>query len=289
MVKKSIRKLVIHIYQLRILHRDLNLYLSNQIHTHFFVRNKLGIDGRKILVVLHAFWIPEFKYILNVLRKLSIPFELVVTSPKVVIDEVEEVLLSYSSKFEYKLIEVENIGRDVYPFLITLKDIEVSSYDLIVKLHTKRSQGVWLRALVKSLIGSDKRLISQLNISDKKPYSLFTHPLLRYPARKPPQFDILISKTENYGKMCGFATDLDWYFPAGTMFSGGPKIMSAFFGVIETLPNLDFQKEENYSQESSAHVIERLFGLIVSANGGDLVATSLRDYFSIEALRVKLL
>jgi lipopolysaccharide biosynthesis protein len=289
MLKKLIRKLVIHFYQFRVLPKDLSLYLSNQVHTHFFARKKMGINNRKILVVLHAFWIPEVKYVLSVLRELSIPIELVVTSPKVVIDEVEKVLFSYSSAFEYKLIEVENLGRDVYPFLFTLKNIEVSRYDLIIKLHTKKSQGVWFRALVKSLIGSDKRLISQLNISERNPYSLFTHPLLRYPARKPPEFDILISKTESYGEICGFNTDRDWYFPAGTMFSGGPKIMSAFSEAIETLPNLDFQAEEKYSQESSAHIVERFFGLIVFAHGGELIATSLRDYFSIEALRVKLL
>jgi lipopolysaccharide biosynthesis protein len=259
------------------------------IQVHLFDREKIRINDRKILIIMHAYWIPEVEYILSVLGRLSLPIELVVTSPKSIINEVEKILISSGSRFDYKLIGVENLGRDVRPFLTSLKSVEVSSYDLIVKLHTKRSQGVWFRALVKSLVGSDRRLITQLNISDRKPYSLFTHPLLRYPAGKPPKFDTLISRTEIYGKLIGIKTDRAWYFPAGTMFSGGPKIMSAFSESVDSLPHLDFQEEREYSQESSAHVIERFVGLVVFAYGGDLVATSLRDYLSFGALRVKLL
>lgn len=74
-------------------------------------------------------------------------------------------------------LQVENVGYDIWPFVSLLRQVDLSAYDLVMKLHTKSARGKhvrlngvriggyrWRDLLVDALLDSPARFASLLNI-----------------------------------------------------------------------------------------------------------------------------
>lgn len=98
----------------------------------------------KILVVLHLFYPKSWKEIQEYLDNLSCyNYDLIVTITKGMIPS--DVLKKVKKfKSNVTIIECENKGFDLRPFLIALKSVNLDDYDVVFKLQSKSTKRAWL-------------------------------------------------------------------------------------------------------------------------------------------------
>lgn len=111
-------------------------------------------------VVLHAFYPDLLGDIVRRLEALEAPPGLIVSSVPETRDEVARGL--EASSLEVEIVTVDNHGRDIWPFLQALSRCEELGYELVLKLHTKRSDhradgGDWRSDLLGTLL--DRRVV----------------------------------------------------------------------------------------------------------------------------------
>lgn len=109
--------------------------------------NKYLVEKNKdsrILVILHLFYPKSWKEICEYLKNLSCyNYELIVTTTKgMVSDDILQEVKNFKS--DVTIIECENKGFDLRPFLIALKSVKLDDYDIVFKLQSKSTKRSWL-------------------------------------------------------------------------------------------------------------------------------------------------
>ena len=93
----------------------------------------------RVLVHLHIYYHDQVDYFIEKLKNINgVEWDLKVTYSSRNEDTIHK-LTEFKPDTEF--IEVENFGYDVWPFIRVIKDTDLSRYDLVLKLHTKRSMG----------------------------------------------------------------------------------------------------------------------------------------------------
>ena len=91
----------------------------------------------RILVILHLFYMEAWPEIREYLMNLSpYSYSLVVTCMEGFYDE-ETLSSIIQFKDDAQIIKCENIGWDVLPFIIALRSIDLSGFDIVFKLQSK--------------------------------------------------------------------------------------------------------------------------------------------------------
>lgn len=243
----------------------------------------------KVLVIVHAYWPQQFTFIVNHLNQIRIPLSIVVTIPIGVHRiQIEDLLPKISKHHEVRLLIVENAGRDVGPFLVAIESFVNSNWDLIIKLHTKASQKVWFETLVSSLVKSDRRIQNHVKLLKKYPNGIIVHPYFRYPGHKQSYSEPAMKRLRKVLLSKDYPLSQKWYFAAGSMYAASPSLLIDFKRASENLGLAQFEDENEYSQASCAHVLERFLGLHALDYGSGLLCTSICDYLDIKALSVKM-
>jgi lipopolysaccharide biosynthesis protein len=244
----------------------------------------------KVLVIVHAYWPQQFVFIINRLNQIRMPLSIVVTIPdgenRI---QIEDLLTMISKHHEVSFMRVENAGRDVGPFLIAIESFADSNWDLVIKLHTKASQRVWFETLVSSLIKSDRRIQNYVKLLKKYPNGIIVHPYFRYPGHKQSYSEPAMKRLRKVLLSKNYPLPQKWYFAAGSMYAASPSLMIDFKRVSENLGFDQFEDENEYSQASCAHVLERFLGLHALDYGSGLFGTSICDYLDIKAISVKMI
>lgn len=94
---------------------------------------------KRLLVHLHVYYHDQIDYFIEKLSNINgVEWDLTVTYSEWN-EETAAKILAFKS--DVKFVEVENIGYDIYPFIKIIKSTDLSRYDLVMKLHTKRSMG----------------------------------------------------------------------------------------------------------------------------------------------------
>ena len=88
----------------------------------------------KLLVHLHLYYMDQLPWFLQRLSYLEEPWDLVVTSAWE--DPAAEALVR-QCKPDARWIRVENVGYDIWPFVVALRSVDLAQYPLVLKLHTK--------------------------------------------------------------------------------------------------------------------------------------------------------
>lgn len=275
-------KVVRRVFLLRHIPRNFLSHLLSMTPKRKF-RNK----GSKVLIIVHAHWAEELIYIVNRINFLKMDVDLILTTT---LNEYQEKLGNIeklSSNHNVSIYIVENIGRDVLPFLHVLKGFDLSAYSLVIKLHTKRSQKIWYRTLIDFHLDSTKRVEKQIRIANIDPLSLIGHPLLSYPIHSVHQ-QYLKRGVENFlgpldtREMRGAA------FTAGTMFSFHPSYFENISEKLDRIGVEDFPLELNYSEYTMAHILERVFGVNAFTQGAKIRSIYLRDFLNIKAMFIRI-
>lgn len=125
----------------------------------------------KLAVHVHLFYVEMYKEIKKYLDNLSFYrcdlFFTVTEKDFRLKKKIEKDFYNYN----VRVIETENVGFDVYPFLLFLDIINLDEYDLIVKIHTKKnipfdhnlngydlSGNAWRSYLLTAILGSKNRV-----------------------------------------------------------------------------------------------------------------------------------
>lgn len=227
---------------------------------------------KPVLVHIHAFYpelLPEILERLNSLK--STPIELVVST---VAAHAARIRLMLEEIDYARIVVVENRGYDIAPFLEVLKDAEPARYSYIIKLHTKRdipgdaymkpypyNYGEWrwreyllnfckpenFRRTIKAF-EQQKHLgmVADYRVLCRKEESRFLSPL-----------NTLLTRLGL--QMRGYS------YVMGSMFICRSILMTPLKRL--GLNRKDFPVADAAHSENMAHVVERLLGLVVLAQG----------------------
>lgn len=145
---------------------------------------------RKALVHLHVYYHDQVDYFIEKLKNINgIDWDLVVTMADH--DEDTERRLK-EFKADVRFLTTENFGYDVWPFLKVIKNHNLSDYDYVIKLHTKRSmKGIklnkttlkgfqWRNVLVDGILHSPKYFRKLLDEFEKNPQIGMISSLMTY-------------------------------------------------------------------------------------------------------------
>ena len=222
----------------------------------------------KLLVILHLYYHEQLEYFLDKMRNINgCEWDLIVTYSKSSHESEEKI---FRFKHDARLIKVENVGYDIWPFIKIIKTIDLSNYNYILKLHTKGSMPYvrhinkvnlygwrWRDMLVNSILGSRFRFSRCLsNIRKDKVGMVCCYEMLKKTdGILPEDTTLLVQEGNRVG--IDISSDL---FCAGTIFLIKSKVLAK-------IQNADLNIESwgtahaSLSTGSTAHVYERLISM----------------------------
>lgn len=225
---------------------------------------------KKVLVILHIYYHDHVGYYIDKLKNINgCEWDLIVTYS----EQSQRTKNKFKDfKPDTEFVMVDNTGYDVWPFIQTIKAVDLSGYDYILKLHTKninnpsiRLNGLkqtghrWRNLLLDSMLRSPRQFSRCLKRFEKKPnmgllccYELF----INLTDSRPEDTYMLEEEATRIGLQTKKGK-----FCAGTMFMVKPECLKS---IIEA----DFTPDmwvtgKSHSIGTLAHVYERIFCIAV--------------------------
>jgi hypothetical protein len=228
-----------------------------------------------LAIVVHVYYEETWGDLAGVLRRLAVPFDLIVTT----VPGRERLIESIRQEFPHADIEVmENRGRDVRPFLTLLERGRLDRYRYVCKVHGKKSSdggrkaymgSLWRRRLLFDLLAAPGLAQSIVDMFERDPSIGMVGPrAFRLPSET---YSEGLSWSVNKERILALAEKmgvppdrfrLDFF--GGTMFWVRPEALAP-------LRKLElsgaFPEEQGLLDGGLEHATERLFGAAVVAAG----------------------
>ena len=248
----------------------------------------------RILVHLHVFYHDQLPWFLDRLRSLDgFDWDLVVTCC-----EADAALVSAVKAFkpDARLLTVENVGYDVWPFLKMLSLVDVSPYDILFKLHTKNvtsrntvrlygshlRKEAWRNTLVDALLGSPDWVRNVVSVFREQPDAgMVCSGKLYGTLNFPEDGDML---TEELSAL-GLHTD-ERRFCVGNMFAIRPRLLAPL-GKREFRADQFPADSRSGSGGTLAHLYERVLSLLAPSQGYRVVAMDPPDTAFARKMRLR--
>lgn len=238
----------------------------------------------RIVAVVHVYYSELFEELLGHLSNIPVEFDLLVTNAsgeKLSFDLIKERLENVSN---YAILEVENHGRDIFPLVQLVNAGLIDPYELVIKVHTKKSQwrenheclkgdgAQWKDELLTGLLGSRDRITDILNFFAENP----SLGMLTVKGN--------IVGAEHWGGDQNLVKELlkrlemnledpsSLQFPAGSMYVSRGFVIQGLRALCMTAE--DFEPEAGQIDGTAAHAIERLMGILTKEAGMYLADTS---------------
>ena len=233
----------------------------------------------RLAVHLHIYYTEQWEEIKHNLKNLgNYPYDLYVTfindNPSLTTD-----ILAFQP--HAKIWKVANRGYDIGPFIDFLHHIDLDSYDLILKLHTKGQakslallinglildKKLWKDFLIQGLIGSPKLFNRIINafLEDK---TLGMVGAKRLITDKEKTSEVSRAGVNQIMQELGFPAPKEIKFIAGTMFICREHLLSP---IKERFTSDDFAPSDNRIKDGTlAHAVERVFGTLTTALGYEI-------------------
>jgi lipopolysaccharide biosynthesis protein len=216
----------------------------------------------RVAIAIHGFYMDAFDEILDLSQALPTQYKLFVTTvPRH--EAVVRARLDAAGR-DYSLGVFENRGRDVLPFLCMFRDVRAEGFDVVVKVHTKKSPHLrdgdsWRRMLVSALLQPQalQRLTSAFaadpSLGIVGPEGHFLS-LARYMGGNE-------ARVLAIARRLGLERPqlLDAGYCAGTMFMARTDVIAPLVDLGFTAG--DFEAEANQIDGTMAHAFERCLGL----------------------------
>ena len=225
----------------------------------------------KVLVHLHLYYLDQLDYMLKKLKNInSCDWDLFVTMTK---QDEKAIQKLKEFKSDVHIVQVEDKGFDIWPFLQVLNLVDLENYDDILKIHTKKYRkkkdfygrgNAWRNYLIDALLGSRKQFQKNIHLMqmDKSVGLIGSRATLATMGCFEKDDSIL------FDEMCqshGIPVS-QGRFIAGTMFLVRAKC-------FQRIKDMNFKSEDfNHIQQTSgrtttAHTLERLLSRIVEVEG----------------------
>ncbi len=233
----------------------------------------------RLLVHVHLFYRDQLDLIMRAIRNISqCDFDLFVT----VIERDQDTELRILGEWkDARILVLPNVGYDVYPFLHVLKQVRLSIYDFVLKIHTKNARrpgqdevyGIhvpghqWRDELINAIVGSKEifganlaRFLEDRNLGCIGAGKFIFSTLENSEERN--------YKLAEWRRKCGVE--------GGTHYVGGSMFLARAYP-FERLKGLNMQAKDFESplmgtkdHKNTAHIFERLFGIVIESEGFEI-------------------
>lgn len=224
---------------------------------------------RKIAVVIHSHYPELMPQLLESLRHIPVEYDLIVTRTHEAVDWSD--YLTEPVAIER---QVENRGRDIWPLIQLVNAGYLDQYDVVLKIHTKKSDWrdghslngtgqEWRQSLLDNLLGSSLRVTQILSEFYRRPdLGLVTD-----------QGSILdasywghnFDDTEQLLRRLELLTPTELQFAAGSMYWTRGFLIQGLRAFRFTRD--DFPDESGQLDGTTAHAIERMIGILTAEAG----------------------
>ena len=251
--------------------------LSRAIFNISFSKN-FNLDNIKnssnIAVQAHIFYEDLIIEIINKTNNIPVKFDLYISTTSVEMkNNVIELINNYSKSDRYEIIILDNKGRDVLPLLTQLKN-KIKYYKYFCHIHSKKSKTSpiigknWRNYLFNNLLGNAETVSEILSDFENMDKLGFIYPETFYDIIG--LSFILTKKTKKYMKYIlrkifnkvKLGNKLE--FPAGNMFWARVR---AVYQIFEINFYNKFDKEDDQTNDTIMHGIERIWLYLVKLNG----------------------
>ncbi len=222
----------------------------------------------RLAIVIHAFYPDLFRELADYFDAFQMDFKVFVSAPTAKIDEIRAILKPKS--YHYEIIEVENRGRDIAPFLKIMPQVINEQFPLVLKLHTKKSTPningeKWRQDTYDYLVHAEQLRRHIEYLRDHPDFGLIGPADYIIPMHT--FWNINGTRVRQLATRMGVKTIYvnNDAFIAGTMFL-------ARTAALEPLVNLgialdDFETEQGQEDGTLAHAVERAFTYSAKAAG----------------------
>lgn len=223
---------------------------------------------KPLLVIFHLYYEDQLEYFISRMSNITCPeWDLLVTG-EALSPRAKQMLGEFKSDFRF--MEVESYGYDIWPFVKAVKAVNLDQYSLVMKIHTKNFRqyrsdlfGVdWREHLVGAMLRSRKRFDGVLACFDEHPEIGMACSAYYY-KRLFAEEDLAL--LDNELERVGLMTQ-ERRFCVGTMF-----IVRA--SLLKWLQSADYcatmfpANSHTGDKATLAHVVERVLSLLVPAQG----------------------
>lgn len=227
--------------------------------------------SQTIGVHLHLYYTDLTDIFVKHLNAIPKEFDLFISMPrgKYNAREIENCERQFQSGIKQlkKLVikETNNIGRDIYPFLVEFGQ-ELLAYDLILHLHSKKSPQTqakgWRQFLLHYTLGNESIVTQILNSfnDDTKLGAIF--PAYFHATMRQPMWGGNRQIVRDQLSRLGYNCDLTYCpdYPAGSFFWARSDAIRPLLNATYNIE--DFDEEAGQYDGTLAHGLERLFGVI---------------------------
>lgn len=238
----------------------------------FFIRQRQ--KNSNIAVVVHAFYPEIWPEVVEYINNIDEKFDLYVSLIQGRSDHIE---LEIKEKFPFaNILAFPNHGRDVFPFTELLRVGVLDDYELVCKIHTKRSLhradgDAWRQSLYSGLLGS-KELVKNIckHMRTDPDISMVVPDGYIYDSEyMGSNAEALVALTQR------IELDFDinnMLFPAGNMFWGSATLIQFLKALNLTVR--DYELEAGQLDGTIGHAIERFAGVACTAAAQKMITTS---------------
>ncbi|MFC1455629.1 glycosyltransferase [Microvirga arabica] len=233
----------------------------------------------RLLVHVHLFYRDQLDIMMRALKNISkCDCDLFVTMVDKDQDAERLILREWKGA---QILVLPNVGYDVFPFLHVLKQVRLSDYDFVLKIHTKNARnpghdevyGIkvpgyqWRDELLDAIVGS--RQIFEANLAafleDKKLGCIGANKFIFSTKENHEERNY---KLAEWRKRCGVE--------GGRHYVGGSMFFARTYP-FERLKALNMQQKDFESphmctkdHRNTAHIFERLFGIVIESEGFEI-------------------
>lgn len=228
-----------------------------------------GLQPRgRIAVVLHLFDPELWDEMREAIERIAQPFDLFVSVTKGSSAHMREAILTV---FPHAYVfDFPDRGRDIGTLLVFLRSGVLYRYDLVCKLHTKRSPhrpdgDRWRRSLIAGVLGSSELVERIVAAFDADPdLGMVVAEGQIYGG--PDQWRSNEARLSQLLPRLGISPEVTHRrFPGGSIFWIRPFLLRTLAGLGLTLS--DFEPEPLILDGGLGHAVERMFGLICEEAG----------------------
>jgi len=225
-----------------------------------------------VALVAHAFYPELVPELLACHATLPSGSAILLTTQPDTVDSVKNLVTHVG---DAKVVGVENRGRDILPFLKLLNDGELDRYDIVLKLHTKRSphlrDGNIRRKLLFTMLAGTRRRTAQVLalLADRRTGIVGWRAVWR---SSPSYWMRNQTNVANLLRRMGMPPARRPAFFEGTMFWIRPAALVPLKTLCLTAD--DFPLEAGQTDAELHHALERIFSCAAAAAGFETRALS---------------
>ena len=229
----------------------------------------------RIAVVVHLYYPDLWGEMADAIKILPEAFDLFVSCPYRLLGATQRMVRRRFAQAD--VFGVQNLGRDVLPFLLWLRAVGPQAYTYVLKLHAKKSVHIidpdmapfgggdaWRRSALAGLLGSAGHAAMLLRALDAAPdvgLVAASGQLYDQVKWKCATTDLVVTAL----KRLRIDPAVDGVFPAGTMFWARAEALAPLAFLADEM--LDFEREAGQVDGTLHHAYERLVALVASALG----------------------